>query len=231
MNKVILMGRLTRDPEVRYTQTNNTLVASFSLAVNRRFARQGEERQADFINIVAWNKTGEFCSKYFKKGQQVSIIGRIQTRSWDDENGQKRYATEVIAEEAYFAQIKAKEDKAAAKKADACKVEDAFKALNAARREYKDKIKEVTKVYNDGIVSLKTKYEDSCKLIKEDLANAENTYAGALKEFTTKYPEGYHLTLKDGDFETTISSQSTVAKAEPEQLSLFELFDYLFKNF
>jgi single-strand DNA-binding protein len=103
MNKVILMGRLTRDPEVRYTQTNNTLVASFSLAVNRRFARQGEERQADFINIVAWSKTGEFVSKYFKKGQQVAVVGRIQTRTWDDENGQKHYVTEVVAEEAYFA--------------------------------------------------------------------------------------------------------------------------------
>ena len=78
MNKVVLMGRLTRDPEVRYTSTNNTLVASFSLAVNRRFTRQGEERQADFINIVAWDKTGEFCSKYFKKGQQVGVIGRLQ---------------------------------------------------------------------------------------------------------------------------------------------------------
>ena len=106
MNKVILMGRLTRDPEVRYTQTNNTLVALFSLAVNRRFARQGEERQADFINIVAWNKTGEFCSKYFKKGQQVGVIGRIQTRTWDDDQGQKHYVTEVIAEEAYFADSK-----------------------------------------------------------------------------------------------------------------------------
>ena len=106
MNKVILMGRLTRDPEVRYTQTNNTLVATFSLAVNRRFIRQGEERQADFINIVAWNKTGEFCSKYFKKGQQVGIIGRIQTRNWEDENKVKHYITEVIAEEAYFADSK-----------------------------------------------------------------------------------------------------------------------------
>lgn len=106
MNKVILMGRLTRDPEVRYTQTNNTLVASFSLAVNRRFVKPGEERQADFINIVAWSKLGEFCSKYFKKGQQVGIIGRIQTRTWDDENGQKHYVTEVIAEEAYFADSK-----------------------------------------------------------------------------------------------------------------------------
>ena len=106
MNKVILMGRLTRDPEVRYTQTNNKLVASFSLAVNRRFARQGEERQADFINVVAWDKTGEFCSKYFKKGQQVGVIGRIQTRNWDDEQGQKHYVTEVIAEETYFADSK-----------------------------------------------------------------------------------------------------------------------------
>ena len=104
MNKVILMGRLTRDPEVRYTQTSNTLVATFSLAVNRRFVRQGEERQADFINIVAWSKLGEFCSKYFKKGQQVGVIGRIQTRTWDDEQGQKHYVTEVVAEEAYFAE-------------------------------------------------------------------------------------------------------------------------------
>lgn len=106
MNKVILMGRLTKDPEVRYTQNTNTLVASFSLAVNRRFTKQGEERQADFINIVAWSKTGEFCSKYFKKGQQVGIIGRIQTRTWDDEQGQKHYVTEVVAEEAYFADSK-----------------------------------------------------------------------------------------------------------------------------
>lgn len=106
MNKVVLMGRLTRDPEVRYTTTNNTLVASFSLAVNRRFARQGEERQADFINIVAWDKTGEFCSKYFKKGQQVGVIGRIQTRNYDDKDGKKVYVTEVVAEEAYFADTK-----------------------------------------------------------------------------------------------------------------------------
>ena len=106
MNKVILMGRLTREPEVRYTQTNNTLVTSFSLAVNRRFVREGEERQADFINIVAWSKLGEFCSKYFKKGQQVGIIGRLQTRTWEDDQGVKHYITEVVAEEAYFAEGK-----------------------------------------------------------------------------------------------------------------------------
>ncbi len=106
MNKVILMGRLTRDPEVRYTQTNNTLVASFSLAVNRRFTREGDTQTADFINITAWSKTGEFVSKYFKKGQQVAVVGRLQTRSWDDQNGQKRYATDVVAEEVYFADSK-----------------------------------------------------------------------------------------------------------------------------
>jgi single-strand DNA-binding protein len=109
MNKVCLIGRLTKDPEVRYTQTNNTLVASFNIAVNRRFAKETDEVKADFIPIIAWAKTGEFCSKYFKKGQQVGIVGRIQTRNWDDEQGTKHYATEVIAEEVYFADSK-KED-------------------------------------------------------------------------------------------------------------------------
>lgn len=103
MNKVALLGRLAKDVDVRYTQTTNTLVASFSLAVNRRFVKQGEERQADFINIVAWGKTGEFCQKYFTKGQQVGVIGRIQTRNYEDDKGQKHYITEVIAEEVYFA--------------------------------------------------------------------------------------------------------------------------------
>lgn len=106
MNKVVLMGRLARDPDVRYTTTNNTMVTSFPLAVNRRFARQGEERQADFINVVAWDKTAEFCSKYFKKGQQVGVIGRIQTRNYDDKDGKKVYVTEVVAEETYFADSK-----------------------------------------------------------------------------------------------------------------------------
>ncbi len=110
MNKVILMGRLTRDPEVRYTQTNNTLVASFSLAVNRRFTREGDTQTADFINVTAWAKTGEFVSKYFKKGQQVAVVGRLQTRTWEDQNGQKRYATDVVAEETYFADSKRDSD-------------------------------------------------------------------------------------------------------------------------
>lgn len=103
MNKVCLIGRLTKDPEVRYTQSNNTLVATFSIAVNRRFAKESDEVQADFIPIVAWAKTGEFCSKYFQKGRQIGVYGRIQTRNWEDEQGQKHYATEVVAEEVYFA--------------------------------------------------------------------------------------------------------------------------------
>ena len=109
MNKVILMGRLTKDPEVRYTTTNNTLVCGFSLAVNRRFAKEGEQ-QADFINIVAWSKLGEFCSKYFTKGQQVAVCGRMQTRTYDDKDGKKVYVTEVVAEEAYFADSKKQDD-------------------------------------------------------------------------------------------------------------------------
>ena len=105
MNKVILMGRLTRDPEVRYTTNNNTLVCTFSLAVNRRFKQEGQP-DADFINIVAWAKTGEFCSKYFTKGQQVVVCGRLQTRSYDDKDGKKVYVTEVVAEDTYFADSK-----------------------------------------------------------------------------------------------------------------------------
>ena len=109
MNKIILLGRLSKDVEVRYTQTNNTMVASFTLAVNRRFKQDGQP-EADFINIVAWSKLAEFCSKYFKKGQQVSIVGRLQTRNWEDEQGQKRYVTEVVAEETYFADSKKEEN-------------------------------------------------------------------------------------------------------------------------
>ena len=102
MNKVCLIGRLTKDPETRYTQTNNTIVVNFSLAVNRRFTKPGEERQADFINIVAWSKLGEFCSKYFKKGQQVGIIGRIQTRNYEDKDGKRVYVTEILANNISF---------------------------------------------------------------------------------------------------------------------------------
>lgn len=103
MNKVILMGRLVRDPKVRYSQGNEPLaVARYTLAVNRRFKRQGEQ-EADFISCVAFGKAGEFAEKYFKKGQMVSIVGRLQVRSWEDREGKKRYATDVIVDEQYFA--------------------------------------------------------------------------------------------------------------------------------
>ena len=102
MNKVCLIGRLTKDIELKTTQSNNQ-VANFTLAVNRRFTKEGEERQADFINIIAWGKTAEFCNKYFSKGQQIGVTGRIQTRTWDDDEGKKHYVTEVVAEEVDFA--------------------------------------------------------------------------------------------------------------------------------
>jgi single-strand DNA-binding protein len=106
MNKVILMGRLTKDPELSYTQTKNTALCKFTLAVDRRFVAQGAEKQADFISIITWSKLAEFCSKYFSKGQKVVIVGSIQTRSWDDNEGKKHYATDVVAEEAYFGDSK-----------------------------------------------------------------------------------------------------------------------------
>ena len=98
MIKSILLGRLTKDTEIRYSQTNNVKVAKFTLAVNRRFVKEGEERQADFINIVAYGKLADFAEKYLKQGIQISLCGRIQTRSYDDNNGIKRYVTEIIAE-------------------------------------------------------------------------------------------------------------------------------------
>ena len=101
MNKVVLIGRLTRDPELRYTGSNIP-VATFSLAVNRNFSNQQGEREADFINIVVWRKQAENVKNYLTQGSQVAIDGRIQTRSYDDNNGQKRYVTEVVADNVEF---------------------------------------------------------------------------------------------------------------------------------
>lgn len=109
MNKAILMGRLTKDPELRYSNTSNVAVCRFTIAVDRRFVRQGEERQADFIPVVAFGKTGEFCSKYFVKGNKIAVVGAIQTRTWDDNEGKRHYATEVVADEAYFVESKKNE--------------------------------------------------------------------------------------------------------------------------
>ena len=95
------MGRLTKDIEMRQTPNGVSLVR-FSIAVNRRFAGKDAQQQADFINCVAWRQTGEFIARYFQKGSMIAVVGSIQSRSWDGNDGKKQYATEVIVDEAYF---------------------------------------------------------------------------------------------------------------------------------
>lgn len=100
MNKAIIMGRLTRDPEMRQTASGVSFTR-FSVAVNRRFAKEGQQ-QADFINCVAWRQTGDFICRYFRKGSMIAIVGSIQSSSWDGNDGQKHYSTEISVDEAYF---------------------------------------------------------------------------------------------------------------------------------
>ncbi len=107
MNKVILMGRLTRDPEVRYSQNEQaTAVARYTLAVDRRFKKEGEEQTADFINCVAFGRAGEFAERYFHKGIKIAVTGRIQTGSYTNKDGQKVYTTDIVVEDQEFAESK-----------------------------------------------------------------------------------------------------------------------------
>ena len=107
MNKVILMGRLTRDPEVRYTQGDNQMaIARYTLAVDRRFNRSGDENTADFIPCVAFGKSGEFAERYFRKGTKIVVTGRIQTGSYTNKDGVKVYTTDVVVEDQEFAESK-----------------------------------------------------------------------------------------------------------------------------
>ena len=132
------------------------------------------------------------------------------------------------AEAKHYEAEKAKADAAAQKKADAQKVEDAFKALNAARKEYKEQLAQLTEEYSEALVNLKKALDMGKKDIQEHLAAAEDNYSKALKEFTEKYQQ-YHLTIKDGDFETTISgSQNKDSNLKKEDSNLFNLFDLLF---
>jgi hypothetical protein len=142
------------------------------------------------------------------------------------------------AEDAHFAELKAKEDKVAQKKADAMKVEDAFKALNAARKTYKENLIKIADVYSESLKNLKTAFDDATEVEKTKLAAAEDNYKEMLKAFTDKY-ESYHLTLKDGDFETTISGNanqrstksvmsSSNSTSQSNDLGLVELFNLLF---
>ena len=106
MNQIVIMGRMTRDPELRHTP-NGVPVASFSLAVDRGFvSKESGERQTDFIDVVAWRSTAEFVSKYFIKGQMAAVTGRLQIRDWTDKDGNKRRSAEVVAENVYFTESK-----------------------------------------------------------------------------------------------------------------------------
>ena len=100
LNKVVLCGRLTADPELKQT-TSGVSVCNFTLAVNRKFAKEGDQK-ADFISVIAWRQTAEFITKYFDKGNSICITGSIQTRSWKDSKGENRYATDIVADEAMF---------------------------------------------------------------------------------------------------------------------------------
>lgn len=102
INKAILMGRLTRDPVIRHTDSGKA-VCNFTVAIDNGYS---EEKSADFINCVAWNKTAEFVDKYFAKGRMIIVVGRIQTRTWEDRDGKKNYVTEVVASEVAFGESK-----------------------------------------------------------------------------------------------------------------------------
>ena len=103
LNEVILMGRLTRDPDVRMTQ-NGTTAANFALACERDYAPQGQDRETDFFDIVAFRNTADFVGQYFAKGQLVAVKGRLQQRDWTDKQGNKRRTTEILADRCYFAE-------------------------------------------------------------------------------------------------------------------------------
>ena len=109
LNEVILMGRLTRDPDVRMTQ-NGTTAANFALACERDYAPQGQDRETDFFDIVAFRNTADFVGQYFSKGQLVAVKGRLQQRDWTDKQGNKRRTTEILADRCYFAEKRQDKD-------------------------------------------------------------------------------------------------------------------------
>ena len=131
-NKVMMGGRLTADPEIKQTQSG-VAVCTFSIAVNR-YVKQGEQPQADFFNVTAWRNTAEFVSKYFKKGSSIFVVGQLQNRSWTDQNGQKRYATDIIADEVKF--VDGKNDAPGANDGGGAYIPDAYK--QAADANYED---------------------------------------------------------------------------------------------
>lgn len=115
MNRVVLVGRLTKDPELRAT-ASGIPVCSFTVACDRRYQKPGEERKADFINCIAWQKSAEAIAQYFGKGDRIALEGSLQTRSWDGEDGRRHYVTEVVVDQWEFAQSKGERAEAAAGK-------------------------------------------------------------------------------------------------------------------
>lgn len=169
-----------------------------------------------------------FKKPYTKTERDYGYYSRVLNKPFDSIEELRE------AEGAYRAEVQAKEEKAATKKADAQKVEDAFKAMNAARREYKEKLTQLTKEYSEELTKLKNAFELGKKDIHNTMAVAEEVYQKALKEFTAKY-DSYHFTMRDGDFETTISGSSKVNKPaekaevkDPSQVNLFNIFDLFF---
>jgi chromosome segregation ATPase len=159
--------------------------------------------------------------KYDGPQQSYSYYSRVLSKPFDS------VEELVAAERAYEAEQRAKEDKVAARKADAAEVEAAFKALNAARKEYKKDLAEVTDWYREELTKLKESFNHHTSEIKKKLAAAEAAYETALREFNKKYPEGFHLTLKDGDFETTINSKIT---SNSSFYDIFDIFNSIFNN-
>lgn len=114
LNKVIIGGRLIADPELKTTQSGVS-VTSFTVAVNRKAAKSGENPQTDFLNVTAWRQTAEFITRYFRKASSICVVGSIQTRSWTDKDGQKRHTVEIVADEAYFVDARAESSQNAAR--------------------------------------------------------------------------------------------------------------------
>lgn len=141
LNKVVLAGRLTADPELKQT-TSGFSVVSVNLAINRRRGRSGDQndqqQQTDFITLVAWRQTAEFISKYFRKGSAICVTGSIQTRSWTDQQGQKRYATEVVVDDAMFVDAKGDSDSSSSYTTDAYGSAPAFSSNAGTAPNFED---------------------------------------------------------------------------------------------
>lgn len=134
MNRVILMGRLTHDPEMRLTPQNGTSVATFDVAVDRQFKKEGQQ-QADFIHCVAWQKTGEFINRYFAKGKMIAVEGRLQSRSWQGNDGKTHMSYEVVVEQAHFCGGKNEDATTANTAPDTAYVENGFTDLTGESSE------------------------------------------------------------------------------------------------